>query len=185
MFLDNVEVPLENLIGEEGQGWSYAKFLLDHERTSSSFIFYNKRELARTRAMAEQETVNGQPVAEIPSFRARLARITAELTALEWSVLRELANEQFKYDRTAAASTLKVAGSRLQQAISELQVDILAEKSLRFFPYEVDERGPAGDAWPDHVAGRTSSALIARAATIYGGTLQIQKGIIAKLAFGL
>jgi alkylation response protein AidB-like acyl-CoA dehydrogenase len=185
VFLDNVAVPVENLIGEEGQGWSYAKFLLDHERTSSSFIFYNKRELARTRHLAESEMVDGVPVAELPSYRLRFARISAELAALEWSVLRELANEQFKYHRTAAASTLKVAGSRLQQAISELQIDILAEKALRFYPFEPHERSRGNALWPEYVGGRTASALIARAATIYGGTLQIQKGIIAKLAFGL
>lgn len=185
VFLDNVEVPADNLIGEEAKGWTYAKFLLDHERTTSSFLFFNKRELDRARAMAEAETIDGMPVARSPSFQARFARIEAELAALEWSVLRELANEDFKYDRTAAASTLKVAGSRLQQAISELQVDILGQKALRYYPFEPHEREAPGPLWPDHVAGRTANALIARAATIYGGTLQVQKGIIAKLAFGL
>ncbi|MCX7865142.1 MAG: acyl-CoA dehydrogenase family protein, partial [Novosphingobium sp.] len=171
VFLDNVEVPAENLIGEENQGWTYAKFLLDHERTTSSFIFFNKRELARARAMAQAETRDGRPLADCPLFRARFARIEAELVALEWSVLRELANEDIRYDRTAAASTLKIAGSRLQQAISELQVDILGQKALRFFPFEPQERADPGPLWPDHVAGRTANALIARAATIYGGTL--------------
>ena len=185
VFLDNVEVPAENLIGEEGKGWTYAKFLLDHERTTSSFIFFNRRELARARELAQHEMIDGVPVLQVPSFQCRFARIEAELTALEWSVLREVADEDFRYDRTAAASTLKVAGSRLQQTISELQVDILGQKALRFFPFDPDERGDAGPLWPEYVAGRTANALIARAATIYGGTLQIQKGIIAKLAFGL
>lgn len=185
VFLDNVEVPVENLIGEEGQGWTYAKFLLDHERTTSSFIFGNKREFQRARRLAEEELKNGLPLIQDPVFRTRFARIEAELTALEWSVLRELADEEFKYDRTAAASTLKVAGSRLQQAISELQVDILGPRAARFFPFEVHDRDEPGALWPDYVAGRTANALIARAATIYGGTLQIQKGIISKLAFDL
>ena len=185
VFLDNVEVPADNLIGEEGQGWTYAKFLLDHERTTSSFIHFNKRELARARAMAEVETMDGVPLARSPLLQARFARIEAELTALEWSVLRELANEDFKYDRTAAASTLKIVGSRLQQSISELQVDILGRKATRFFPFEPHERNDPGSIWGDHVAGRTANALISRAATIYGGTMQVQKGIIAKLAFGL
>lgn len=185
VFLDNVEVPAENLIGEQGKGWTYAKFLLDHERTTSSFIFFNKRELARTKVMAEGEMVDGIPVAQSAWFQARFVRIEAELAALEWSVLRELAEEQFKYDRAAAASTLKVAGSRLQQAISELQIDVLGQKALRFFPFEPHERERPCALWPDYVAGRTANALIARAATIYGGTLQVQKGIIAKLAFGL
>jgi alkylation response protein AidB-like acyl-CoA dehydrogenase len=180
MFFDNVEVPVENLIGEEGAGWSYAKFLLDHERTTSSFIFFNKRELARTREMALAEGV-----LDNPHHRERLIRLEAEVSSLEWSVLRELANEDFRYNRTAAASTLKIVGSRLQQSISELQLDILGLKALRDMAADCDHRDHLGPLWPDHVGGRAANALIARAATIYGGTLQIQKGLIAKLAFGL
>lgn len=185
VFLDNVEVPAEDLIGEEGLGWTYAKFLLDHERTTSSFIFSNKRELARAKSLAATETLGGAPVADHPEFRARLTRIEAEVTALEWSVLRELANEEFRYNRTAAASTLKIAGSRLQQAITELEVDILGPRATRYFAFEPNEREEAEPLWPVNIPGRTANALIARAATIYGGTLQVQKGIIAKLAFGL
>lgn len=180
MFFDNVEVPVENLIGTEGAGWSYAKFLLDHERTTSSFIFFNKRELARARDLADAEGVIDRP-----DVRERLARLEGEVNALEWSVLRELADEEFRYHRTAAASTLKIVGSRLQQSISELQMDILGLKATRALGADPDHRGDTGPLWPDHIGGRAANALIARAATIYGGTLQIQKGIIAKLAFGL
>lgn len=180
MFFDNVEVPAENLIGEEGAGWDYAKFLLDHERTTSSFIFFNKRELARTRELAAAEGV-----IDDPRIQQRLIRLEAEVSALEWSVLRELANEDFRYNRTAAASTLKVVGSRLQQLISELQMDVLGIRSLRDLPADLAHRKDTGAHWPAHVGGRSANALIARAATIYGGTLQIQKGLIAKLAFGL
>jgi alkylation response protein AidB-like acyl-CoA dehydrogenase len=185
VFLDNVEVPVANLIGEEGMGWTYAKFLLDHERTTSSFIYFNQREFARAKVLAQSEFQNGRPLLEDPGLRARFARIEAELVALEWSVLRELADETFKYHRTAAASALKVAGSRLQQAISELQVDILGPKATRHYAFEPAQRQDPGPLWPDYVAGRTANALIARASTIYGGTLQIQKGIIARLAFDL
>ena len=184
VFLDNVEVPVENLVGEEGEGWRYAKFLLDHERTTSSYIFLNKREFARARAMAEAETLNGKPLIEDPRMQGRFSRIEAELMALEWSVLRELAGEEFKYNATAAASTLKIAGSRLQQAITELQVDILGAQAMRKFAFDVEGRDEA-PLWPEYVPGTTSRALIMRASTIYGGTLQIQKGIISKLAFGL
>lgn len=185
VFLDNVEVPSENLIGQEGEGWTYAKFLLDHERTSSSFIFQNKREFARAQRLAARERLGTTPLAEVPQFQQRLARLEAELIALEWSVLRELADEDFKYHRTAAASTLKIAGSRLQQDIAALQMDILGKKATRFYEYEPGLRGDAGVLWPDDLGGRTAQAMISRASTIYGGTLQVQKGIIAKLAFGL
>jgi len=179
VFLDDVEVPADQLVGEPGQGWSYAKFLLDNERTTSSFIYWNKREVRRTKAIAEAEGL-----AASPSFQARIARLDAEVMALEWSVLRTLAGEQYAYHDTAVASILKVAGSKLQQSITELQVDLLGPRSLRSFAPDPDERPPA-PLWPDHVAGRTGAALGTRAATIFGGTLQVQKNIIAKLAFGL
>ena len=185
VFLDNVEVPAENLVGEEGKGWDYAKFLLDHERTTSSFIFYNKRELRRVKWLAEREMLDGVPLSQVPSFQQRIARTEAEVMALEWSVMRELAREDFAYNSTAAASTLKIAGSKLQQSITELAVDVLGMRATRYYPIEPDERGEFTPLWPDHVPGRTSQALINRAATIYGGSLQIQKTLIAKLAFGL
>jgi alkylation response protein AidB-like acyl-CoA dehydrogenase len=184
VFLDNVEVPADQLVGEPGAGWSYAKFLLDNERTTSSFIYFNKREFRRTKAMAEAETLGGVPLAQLPAFEGRMARIEAELTALEWSVLRTLAAEDYRYDQTAVASILKVSGSKLQQAITELQVDLIGAKAMRLFPISLRERTP-DPLWPDHVPGRTAAALGLRASTIYGGTLQVQKNIIAKLAFGL
>ena len=185
VFLDNVEVPVENLIGEEGQGWTYGKFLLDHERTASSFIFYNKRELARAKWIAEQETLDGVPLAQIPSFQSRIARLEAEVTALQWSVMRELAKEEFKYNSTAAASTLKIAGSQLQQAIPELEMDLLGVKATRYFPFYVEDREETPPLWPDYVPGRSANGLLSRCTTIYGGSLQVQRGLISKLAFGL
>jgi alkylation response protein AidB-like acyl-CoA dehydrogenase len=184
VFLDNVEVPVDNLVGEEGMGWTYAKFLLDHERTSSSFIYLNKRELQRAKDFAASQTLEGLPLDQHPEFQVRLARLEAETTALEWSVLRTLANEQYQYNETASASVLKVAGSKLQQSITELQLDLLGALSVRLYPNEIHER-PASPLWPDDVAGATQRALIMRASTIYGGTLQVQKNIIAKLAFDL
>lgn len=184
VFLDNVEVPADQLIGEPGMGWTYAKFLLEHERTTSSFIYWNKRELDRAKDIARGEGVNGRRVADDPQFRARFARVEADLLALEWSVLRVLAGEENDFPEAAAASVLKIRGSELQQEITMLQVDVLGAKSLRYF-----EPGPVAPApssvWPDYVAGRTTVALITRAATIYGGTKQVQKNILAKLAYGL
>jgi alkylation response protein AidB-like acyl-CoA dehydrogenase len=179
VFLDNVEVPAENLVGDPGGGWTYAKYLLDHERTTSSFIYFNKREIRRAKDIAHAEGLADDPV-----FQGRIARLEADVTALEWSVLRTLAGEDYRYDDTAVASVLKVAGSRLQQAITELQTDMLGAKAMRLFAVEADDREPA-PLWPDHVPGRVGAALGQRAATIFGGTLQVQKNIIAKLAFGL
>ena len=184
VFLENVEVPVTNLIGEAGKGWTYAKMLLEGERTGSSYIFWNKREMRRLLAIAEAERLDGNPIAKDPAFRARLATIQAELTALEWSVLRVLADEEFAYGTAAASSVLKVRGSELQHAITEAQVDLIGEKALRVYSVH-DRLGDAGTLWPEHVVGRTNMALLTRAATIFGGAKQIQKNIIAKAAFDL
>lgn len=183
VFLENVDVPADQLIGEPGMGWTYAKFLLEHERTTSSFIYWSKRELARAKEIARGESIDGVRVSDLPAFRARFARVEADLLALEWSVLRVLAHEETSFPEAAAASVLKIRGSELQQEITLLQVDALGAKSLRYFePSPVAH--PASEIWPDYVAGRTTVALITRAATIYGGTKQVQKNILAKLAFG-
>lgn len=184
VFFDDVEVPVEYLVGEEGGGWSYAKYLLDHERTTSSFIFWIKRELARTRELGRTVLHNGRPIIADPHWSYRLAIAAAEITAHEWSVLRVLSNEPSTFPISAGASVLKVKGSEIQQTITGLQVDLLGERALRDFGSE--HLPPSDDPnWPDVVQGRTSRAMMARASTIYGGSLQIQKNLLAKLALGL
>lgn len=184
VFLENVEVPAENLVGEPNMGWTYAKKLLEGERTSSSYIFWNKREMRRLISLARAETLNGYPIARDPAWRIRLARIQAEVTALEWSVLRVIAQEQFEKGVAAAASALKVRGSQLQQAITEAQTDLLGEKAMRLYSVHAMP-GQQGTLWPEHGLGRTNTGLLLRAATVFGGSLQIQRNILAKAAFGL
>ena len=185
VFFDNVEVPADQLIGEPGMGWTYAKFLLEHERTTSSFIYWSKRELARAKDIARGEQPGGRRLADDPQVRARFARLEADLLALEWSVLRVLAHEQFEAPEAAAASVLKIRGSELQQEVTMLQCDLLGAKALRYFEVAPTPPPPPTADWADYVPGRTTVALINRAATIYGGAKQIQKNIVAKLVFGL
>ena len=108
--------------------------------------------------------------------------------ALEWSVLRLLANQKNPHDPTAVASALKIRGSELQQRVTELQTDLIGERALRELratdaPLGTD--GVSDPLWPPYVAGRMSTTMHTRAVTIYGGSKEIQKNIIAKLAFGL
>jgi len=186
VFLTDVKVPAENLIGEPGKGWDYGKFLLENERTASAFINQSKRELRKAREIAAGEMRDGRPLLEHPEFSRRLARLEIEAGALEYSVLRVLTHEKTRYNGIAVAAVLKLHGSDLQQKIAELQVDALGPKAPRAFSEE-DEGNPDSDppGMEKYVAGRTADYLIARAATIYGGSQQVQRGIIAKLAFGL
>lgn len=184
IFLDNVVVPAENLVGEEGKGWNYTKFLLEHERTSSAFIYFSKRELQRAKEIARRERLDGAPLIESPEFAHQIARLEMDILALEWSVLRLLANEKNPYDQTAIASALKIRGSEIQQRVTELQTDLLGARALRSI--RRDDPLPEGASpWPEYVPGRMSATMHTRAVTIYGGAKEVQKNIIAKLAFGL
>ena len=185
VFLDNVKVPAENLVGEENKGWGYGKFLLGNERTSSAFIYFSRRELEKAQAMARQEMIGGRPLAEHPAWARRFAQLDIELRALEWSVLRVLSGEHNPRDSMAVTSALKIRGSELQQRIPELGADVLGPRALRYFSGDVNPEAELARLWPPYVPGRIHGALHSRAYTIYGGTMQVQKGIIAKGAFGL
>jgi alkylation response protein AidB-like acyl-CoA dehydrogenase len=184
VFLENVEVPADQLVGEAGKGWTYAKFLLEHERTTSSFIFWCKRELQRAWEVARVLQQGGKPLAQHQVWAARLAKAETEVRIHEWSVLRVLSEEKAFCSLSNAASVLKIRGAELQQSLTQLHVDMLGQRALREFEAEGEER-TSGDSWPSIIPGRTSRALIGRASTIYGGTMQIQKNLLAKFALGL
>jgi len=187
VFLENVRVPAENIVGEAGMGWTYAKYLLEKERTSSAFLYFNKRELEKARQIARTHMCGGVPLIETPAFANRLARAEVDVLALEYSVLRVLSNEKGGKDLNAIVSALKLRGSSLQQRVTDLQLDALGLRALRQWGHGEGEVMTSEEAarWPAAVPGRTAAALIARASTIYGGSQEVQKNIIAKLAFGL
>jgi alkylation response protein AidB-like acyl-CoA dehydrogenase len=186
VFLENVRVPKAHLVGEAGLGWTYAKYLLEKERTASAFLYFNKRELQRAKEIAAEEMVDGVRLIDTPEFSRKIAEVEADLLALEWSVLRILAEEKSERNLDAVVSALKISGSEMQQRVTQLQIDALGPRAMRF-----DDHGAQDDAsridpnWPDYVGGRASGYLIARASTVYGGAREVQKNIIAKLAFGL
>lgn len=186
VFLDNVEVPAENLVGEAGRGWAYAKALLDLERVDSSFIFATMREIQRLKIIAGREGLH-QDDHRSRRLLARIAHVEAQAKALEWSVLRVLGREERPYGATPIASALKLRGAELQQSITGLEVDILGPKALRAFSHDDLARwaDPDDPFWHDEIPGRTFSMLYCRAATIFGGARQIQSNIIAKSAFDL
>ena len=168
------------------KGWGYGKFLLGNERTASAFIYYSRRELERARIVAQQEMIDGKPLIQHPHWARRFAQLDIELRALEYSVIRILTGERNKSDAFAVTSALKIRGSEIQQKVPELAADILGPRALRYFDGAVNpEIELASLMWPDYVPGRIHGALHSRAYTIYGGSMQVQKGIIAKAAFGL
>lgn len=180
VFFDNVRVPVANRVGEENVGWTYAKFLLGNERVLSAEIGKAKRMLDRLRMIA---TTRG--LVDDAHFRMRLNTLETDVLALEWTTLRLLDAVMDGAAPGFEASVLKLRGSTIVQAIAEYTVDALGVDSLAFDParLEVETNDPAVDALRN--MGVVSEFLFQRAPTIWGGSNEIQRNIIAKHALGL
>lgn len=188
VFFEDVRVPAENLVGEEGAGWTYAKFLLTNERTNSAEVPHTKRDIAQLRDIAAQERKNGRPLIEDSAFRARLAKIEVDTLALEYAVLRVLANEHDPANGKIA-SLVKVRGSELRQRVAELANEALGDAGLAVCSNKEGEHGPVADEFdppvPEYGVGISAKTMFRRATTIYGGANEIQRTIIAKTVLGL
>jgi len=182
VFFEDVRVPAENLVGEAGQGWTYAKFLLGHERAFIGDIAGSKRRLARLKKIAAAELSNGRPLNEDPAFRRKLADLEVKLMILEVTQFRLLADEEAGKDIGPAASILKIKGSELSQLISETAVEAIGNYGM---PYVHDAVQPGGDEHaigPNYATGILLDYLFLRALSILGGTNEIQRNILAKTA---
>jgi len=177
VFFEDVRVPSENLVGEENRGWDYAKFLLGNERVGIARIGSTKRMIADAKEHARGITVNGAPLAEDPYLKARIAELENELLALELTALRVVANSAGGRPHPAS-SVLKLRGSELQQAATELLVDVAGPLSVASFA------GADSDV-PEWAQVATPSYLNYRKVSIYGGSNEVQRTIIAGSILGL
>jgi pimeloyl-CoA dehydrogenase large subunit len=187
VFFDDVRVPIENLVGEENKGWDYAKFLLGNERTGIARIGISKARLRRVKELAALETAGGKALIDDQRFAMKIAAVEVELKALEMTQLRVVAAERGEDKKPdPASSILKIKGSELQQAISELLLEIAG-------PYALPDQMPPDDAdrWNEPPVGADWAGTLAphyfnwRKVSIYGGSNEIQKNIIAKAILGL
>ena len=178
VWFDNVRVPAENLVGEENKGWDYAKFLLGNERVGVAPVGSTKRVLAQAKDYARSVTVaGGLTLLDDPLTAARIAELENELMALELTALRVVAHSTDGKPHPAS-SVLKLKGSELQQAVSELVVDLAGPASL------ASGAGDDSDL-PGWARRATPVYLNLRKASIYGGSNEIQRQIIAKTILGL
>jgi alkylation response protein AidB-like acyl-CoA dehydrogenase len=181
VFLEDVRVPRDNLIGEENKGWTYAKFLLGHERTGIADVGRSKRQLARVEAIAARERSGGQPLIEDPDFRLRLSAVELDLIALESMVLRVIGDEDAGRAPGPEASLLKIKGTEVQQALTELLFEAVGPYAAPYVKEAFD------DGWNEDPIGPAYAAPLAplyfnwRKASIYGGSNEIQRNIIAKM----
>ncbi len=185
VWFENVKVPVENRIGEENKGWTYAKFLLSHERTSIAGIGSSKRELGRLKRIAQQEVKNGRPLIEDPLFAARIAQVEIDLMALEITAMRALSAESKNRAPGPEASILKIKGTEIQQALTELMMYAVGPYALPFERASSEENDFTSVAGPEYAAPVAGTYCNLRKATIYGGSNEIQRNIIAQMILGL
>lgn len=188
VFLDEVRVPAENLVGEENGGWNCAKFLLGHERLSIARIGTSKQRLRRIRELAATEQDGGRPMLENPRFLEKLAALEVELMALEITQLRVISAALSEHaGPDPRTSMLKLKGSQIQQATTELLLELAGPYALPLgpqseAPYPGWNKPDAGPSWASIATGTYFNW---RKVSIYGGSNEIQRGIIAKAILGL
>jgi alkylation response protein AidB-like acyl-CoA dehydrogenase len=188
VFFDNVVVPANNLVGEENKGWTYAKHLLSHERTNIADVNRAKRELERLKRIAKTEGVYDDV-----RFRDEIARLEVDVIALEMMVLRVLSAEKSGKNSLDIAGLLKIRGSEIQQRYSELMMLAAGPYSLPLIR-EAMEAGWQGDAAAGALGGfpggEVTNAPLAstyfnmRKTTIYGGSNEVQRNIVAQTVLG-
>jgi pimeloyl-CoA dehydrogenase large subunit len=187
VFFDDVRVPAENLVGQENKGWDYAKFLLGNERVGIARVGASKERIRRIKQLAAAEKDGDRPLIESQRFREKLAAIEVELKALEMTQMRVVAAERTreKGKPDPASSILKIKGSEIQQAITELALEVAGPYVA---PYREEDEShgwnepPVGPDWASPLA---PTYFNYRKVSIYGGSNEIQKNIIAKAILGL
>jgi alkylation response protein AidB-like acyl-CoA dehydrogenase len=180
VLFENVLVPTENLIGEQDKGWTYAKALLAHERTGMAEVADSKRMLDQLKLRAVAEVNGGNPMIEDPVFQMRLSDIEMELMALEYTELRVFASMASGGMPGPESSLLKIKGTEISQSIHELQLQLASYYGGALqgeLSSEVLGHNFATEARGKYMYGR--------AATIYGGSNEVQRNVIAKAVLGL
>jgi len=177
VFFDNVEVPVENLVHEEGKGWTVAKFLLGHERLNTGRVGASKRELAALKRFAATRQRNGKPLTQDGRFADKLAELEIDLMALEITNLRFLDQLRGGKSPGAGVSMLKIRGTEIQQRLTELAMEAGGAQAMRVSDADGPEAQFAARLGPRYCNFRKTS--------IYAGSNEIQRNIMAKMMLGL
>ncbi|MDK1023011.1 MAG: acyl-CoA dehydrogenase family protein [Gammaproteobacteria bacterium] len=180
---EDVKVPTANRIGEENKGWTYAKELLTHERTGLAGVARSKAAFAKLKKISTEQVYEGVSLLADADFRTKLADIEIQLMALEMTELRTLATVATGHAPGPESSILKIKGTEIQQRLTELAIEATAYYAIPF-PALTDglNEPPVG---PDYARETSMSYMSQRVATIYGGSSEIQRNVIAKAVLGL
>jgi alkylation response protein AidB-like acyl-CoA dehydrogenase len=180
VFFNDVRVPIENRVGEEGRGWRYAKTLLTHERVGIAELGRARNRLERVRRMIDDPQVTGSRARADAALRRELTEIDVDITVAEATTARLREGE----NNPLLASVLKLRGSEITQRLTRLALEATGPRGLRLDIDQASRSPMDGDPLPSYATGRASEYLVFRSLTIAGGSSEIQRNIIAKLAFG-
>ncbi|MGI9422908.1 MAG: acyl-CoA dehydrogenase family protein [Hyphomicrobiaceae bacterium] len=186
VFFEDVRVPAGNLIGEEGKGWTYAKFLLANERVGVVEIGKFERYLDHLRHLLRETKEGGQPLAELAEFKRKIAELDVEFETVKALLADQLAAAQHEgAPSLMGAAALKIRGSEFQQSVLQTIMDVFGRHGMAYQDEALNPGWNGKVVGPDEMAGLVYEHLYRRAATIYGGSTEVQKNIIAKGALGL
>ena len=185
VFFDNVKVPIENLVGEENKGWTYAKYLLTHERTGTANVGNSNAALEKLKHIASEQKKDGKPLSADPYFAARMARVEMDLNALKTTNLRILAQADAGAAPGPESSMLKVKGTIIRQEINDLARRALGPYALPFSSEAMEEGYNEEPVGPDYANPVAAKYFNNRKMSIYAGSNEVQRAIITKTKMGL
>jgi len=185
VYLTDVKVPVEDRIGEENKGWTYAKFLLSHERSGIARIGASKAQLEKLRNIAASQPSGNGYLIDDPDFQREITQVEIDLHTLEFTELRALTASAKGEPPGLEANVLKIRGTEIQQKISELLMRAMGYYAMPFLPEALEHGYNESPVGPDVAAPLAAAYFNMRKTSIYGGTNEIQKNIIAKMVLGL
>ncbi len=185
IFFTDVRVPVQNLVGEENKGWTYAKYLLTHERTNTAQVGTSNTRLDRLKSIARDQVKNGVPLSDDPLFAARIAKVEIALRNLETTNLRVLADVAQGGAPVVESSMLKVIGTDVRQEIDNLTRRAVGRNAVAYVPETLEAGYNGADIVPDYAVMAASRYFNNRKISIFAGSNEIQKNIITKIILGL
>ncbi|MFC4669131.1 acyl-CoA dehydrogenase family protein [Seohaeicola nanhaiensis] len=182
VWFTDVKVPVENLVGEENKGWTYAKYLLTHERTGIAGVGFSQAGLESVKRIAKAEQAGGKPLIHNPHFAARLAKVEIDLMAMATSNMRIISQAAAGQAPGVESSMLKVKGTIIRQEINDLARRAVGPYAMPFPSESIEgDNDPIG---PDYAGPQAAAYFNNRKLSIFGGSNEIQRGIIAKVKMG-
>nr|WKF56626.1 Putative acyl-CoA dehydrogenase FadE17 [Paraburkholderia busanensis] len=185
VFFSDVRVPVENLVGEENKGWTYAKYLLTYERTNIAGVGFSVAAFERLRKIAATQRRNGRPLADDPSFAARMARVEIDLENMKTTNLRVIAAVAGGGVPGAESSMLKIRGTEIRQEILSLTRRAMGPYAQPFVEEALHDGFTGAPVGPADAARAAAQYFNNRKLSIFGGSNEIQKNIISKMILGL